>query len=142
VQELAEWRRIVPPSAEVFWPESPTSAWLLLDRPNYLSTIQTAGVVFSRDAALELRRRAAALQPILSPQLFLGWDAGAPELVLGVAPLDRLCDLRAFDYLVTSVDLGRRPAATLEHTTGAHSHRLFLYACSPAAQARAAAAAT
>jgi hypothetical protein len=45
-------------AADVFWPESPVAAWLLLDRPNCLSVLQTSGMVFSRDTAMEVQRRA------------------------------------------------------------------------------------
>jgi len=64
-QQLARFggfRERIPPGSNVFWPESPVAVWILLERPSYLSVIQTSGMVFSRPSALELERRADALR--------------------------------------------------------------------------------
>jgi hypothetical protein len=42
-------------------------AWFTLGRPSYLSVDQSAGVVFSRATALEVRRRSDVLRPIGEP---------------------------------------------------------------------------
>jgi hypothetical protein len=41
--------------------------WFTLQRPNYLSVDQSAGVVFSRATALEVRRRSEILLPVMDP---------------------------------------------------------------------------
>ena len=41
--------------------------WFTLGRPNYLALDQSAGVVFSRDTALEVRRRSEILLPLMDP---------------------------------------------------------------------------
>ncbi len=43
--------------------------WFALQRPNYLALDQSAGVVFSRATALEVRRRSEILLPLMDP----GW---------------------------------------------------------------------
>ena len=137
VAQFAPWRDLIPPGVEVFWPDSPLAAWLVLDRPNYLSATQTSGVVFSRNAALELERRARALQSVVPPRMFLGWENAAPGLGLSTPQLQALCSLAVFEFLVTGADLGFAPLDIVPGTTP-RSPVLRLYRC----QARAAAAAT
>ncbi len=132
VERFAQWRDLIAPGDEVFWGESPASSWVLLNRPNYISGLQTSGMIFSRAAALELRRRALALAGAVGPPTFLSWDYAGAHLSLTTDELRGICRLAAFQYLVTSADLGMPPAAQLD--------RLKLYRCMP--QARAAAAAT
>jgi hypothetical protein len=127
--QLAPWRRIIPPGTNVFWPESPASPWLLLDRPSYLSAIQTSGLVFSRDAAMELERRANALKPVLQPNLFLGWNGGGTALRLSSEQLLDVCRLGVFEFLVTVTDLNLPPAAFLPAQSGPASKGLRLYHC-------------
>jgi hypothetical protein len=66
-REFSAWRRAVPLDGNVFVVPSPTSAafaWFALERPNYLSLDQSSGVVFSRQTALEVRRRAEVVSPV------------------------------------------------------------------------------
>jgi hypothetical protein len=138
VAQFAPWRQRIPPGADVFWPDSPIAAWLVLNRPNYLSATQTSGMVFSRNAALELERRARELQSVVPPQAFLGWDNNAaPGLGLSTPQLQALCSLAVFDFLITGADLGFAPLDVVAGNSP-RSPVLRLYRC----QARAAAAAT
>ena len=54
---FAEWRRQIPPTAQVLWLSSPFPVWYLLERPSYWSTSQMAASVFSEEMARELARR-------------------------------------------------------------------------------------
>ena len=137
VAQFASWREQIPPGADVFWPDSPLAAWIVLDRPNYLSSMQTSGMVFSRNAALEIERRARELQSIVPPQAFLGWDDAAPGLGLSIQQLSAVCRLAVFDFLITPADLGIAPLGVVP-ANSPHAPSLRLYRC----QARAAAAAT
>lgn len=129
VAQYADWRRIIPSGANVFWGESPVATWLLLDRPSYLSAIQTAGMVFSRDAAMEMERRADALASVLPPPLFLNWNTGASSLRLSSQQLLDICRLAAFDFLVTPADLHVPPAAFIPGKSGPASKGMRLYHC-------------
>ncbi len=151
VAEFAPWRKHIPAGAQVFWPDMPLGAWLLLDRPSYLSPMQGAGVVFSRSTAFELQRRALSLQSVLAPQAFLSWSSGSPNLSLSVSQLESACRLAVFDYLVTRTELGFPPVAELTAAGAASTAStrrvaspLRLYRCSAGgdSQARAVAAAT
>ena len=126
------WQEIIAPDDDVFWAESPLSSWVLLNRPNYISGLQTSGMIFSRVSAMELQRRALALSSAVAPATFLSWSHAGAHLSLSPDELQGLCRLAAFNYLVTNADLGMQPVAVLD--------KLKLYRCAP--QARAAAAAT
>jgi hypothetical protein len=70
IAEFAEWRGAIPPASNVLVVPAKNSAsfvWFTLGRPSYLSVDQSAGVVFSRATALEIRRRAEVLVPIMQP---------------------------------------------------------------------------
>jgi hypothetical protein len=70
IAEFANWRRLIAPADAVFVVpahNSATFAWLTLERPSYLTVDQSAGVVFSRETALEVRRRSDVLLPLMDP---------------------------------------------------------------------------
>jgi hypothetical protein len=70
IREFADWRRAIPPTSSVFVADGQNSGlfvWFTLERPNYLTLSQSAGVVFSRPTALEVRRRAQVLLPLVDP---------------------------------------------------------------------------
>jgi hypothetical protein len=132
IARFAPWRSLIAPREEVFWSESPLSTWVLLNRPSYISGLQTSGMIFSHASALELERRAYALKDYVGPATFLSWSGASAHLSLPPDALQEICRSGAFGYLVSNADLGMQPVAVLD--------RLKLYACTP--QARAAAAAT
>jgi hypothetical protein len=70
IQEFADWRDAIPPNSTVLVVPATKAAsfvWFTLERPNYLSVDQSAGVIFSRETALEIRRRSEVLLPIMEP---------------------------------------------------------------------------
>jgi hypothetical protein len=65
--EFSAWRRVIPLDSNVFVVPAPNSAafaWFALERPSYLSIDQSSGVIFSRQTALEVRRRAEVVSPL------------------------------------------------------------------------------
>lgn len=60
-RELEELQRIIPPGASVYKPGGLVFDWFYLQRAHYASGLQTAGVLFSRDTAIESNRRLAKL---------------------------------------------------------------------------------
>jgi hypothetical protein len=124
------WRALIPPDAEVFWPGAPVPTWLLLERPSYLSVAQTSGFVFSRPAALEMARRAAALAgSTMPPSSTLGWDEDGTGVGLGRKQLELACATAEFKYLVTAAQLDLTPLAALSKEVWPISHGLRLYSC-------------
>jgi hypothetical protein len=70
IREFAPWAEIIPPTSTVLvTPPHDVGAfvWFTLGRPNYLTLDQSAGVVFSRATALEVRRRSLVLLPLMDP---------------------------------------------------------------------------
>jgi hypothetical protein len=70
IHEYAAWANAIPPTSTVLVaPPHDVGAfvWFTLERPNYLSLDQSAGVVFSRETALEVRRRSLNLLPLMDP---------------------------------------------------------------------------
>lgn len=128
---LAPWRQLIPPGADVFWPALPVGTWLLLERPNYLSDIQTSGVLFSREAALEMKRRADELSAIVPEAAFWDWKGGEmspPDLTL--RQMAMICKTSRIPFLVTNMNLHIQPIATLPRRAGSISDGLKLYRCS------------
>jgi hypothetical protein len=129
VAQFAHFRQHIPQSSEVFWPESPVSVWMLLDRPSYLSVIQTSGMVFSRASAREFKRRADALSSAVSPSAFMDWNTAGTSMNLSKQQLKDACSTGEFGFLVSSADLGADAVAAIPVATGAASKEIRLYRC-------------
>lgn len=129
IERYSSLREHIPSNADVFWPDSPLSIWILLDRPSYISVTQTSGMVFSRPSAIELERRANALRAALPPATFMNWSAAGSMPALDQFQLSAVCDSGAVTFLVTSVDLGREPDAFVTALTGPASKKVRLYRC-------------
>jgi hypothetical protein len=70
IHEFEDWANVIPPTSTVLVaPSRDVGAfvWFTLNRPNYLALDQSAGVVFSRATALEVRRRSEILLPLMDP---------------------------------------------------------------------------
>jgi hypothetical protein len=70
IHEFADWANAIPPISTVLVaPSHDVGAfvWFTLGRPNYLALDQSAGVVYSRATALEVRRRSDVLLPLMNP---------------------------------------------------------------------------
>ena len=70
INEFADWASAIPPTSTVLVVPAPdvgAFVWFTLQRPNYLSVDQSAGVVFSRATALEVQRRSQVLLPLMDP---------------------------------------------------------------------------
>jgi hypothetical protein len=68
--EFSDWSSAMPPDSTVFVAPARdvgSFVWFTLRRPNYLALDQSAGVVFSRATALEIRRRSRVLLPLTDP---------------------------------------------------------------------------
>lgn len=54
------FRAAIAPGSQVFWPAPHSPAWVLLRTPTWFSADQGAGIVFSRDTAIEYAERKRA----------------------------------------------------------------------------------
>jgi len=132
---FADFRAHIPAGAQVFWPEAPVAVWLLLERPSWLSVIQTSGMVFSRDSAIELNRRAQRLGVAVAPETFMAWNPLGMAVRLSAGQLAAACAGGGFDFLVTPLDLGWPPLAAIpsDRTT---ARQIRLYRCGASTEIR------
>jgi hypothetical protein len=70
IKEFSDWTNAIPPTRTVLVAPAQDVGgfvWFTLERPNYLAVDQSAGVVFSRATAHEIRRRSEVLLPLMDP---------------------------------------------------------------------------
>jgi len=124
--EFSDWRNVIPETDSVLVlppRNSAKFAWFTLQRPSYLSVNQSAGVIFSRATALEVRRRAEVMLPVSDPdwRLFSNMSKarrGAANPPVPSRPLtgDRLISLCAdpqLNFVVAMENVGFDP---IRHT--------------------------
>lgn len=122
IAEFADWRSVIPRSANVYVAnghDAAPFAWFTLQRPNYLSLDQSAGVVFSRATSLEVRRRSEVLAPLMDEDWMLlsknraaHGRAAQPATrltSLTAQTLQGLCGDPQLDFLIAREDVGFDP---------------------------------
>jgi hypothetical protein len=127
IAEFSDWEKAIPPTSTVLvTPARDVGAfvWFTLGRPNYLAVDQSAGVVFSRDTALEVQRRSQVLLPVMDPNwkilTKLRAAAGerkseAPSRPLTALSLKRVCSDSQLAFVISPENIGFDP---LSHETG------------------------
>jgi hypothetical protein len=119
IAEFSDWERAIPPTSTVLvTPARDVGAfvWFTLQRPNYLSIDQSAGVVFSRTTALEVQRRSGVLLPLMDPnwKIWTEIRAGAalgklkipPSRPLTAASLRLICADSQLGFVASPEHLG------------------------------------
>jgi hypothetical protein len=130
---FASWRDRIPHGAEVLWFTSPVAAWVVLERPSYASVQQRASSLFSREAAMILQNRLAAVPEFLLSADSRPWLPGTGEEREGQGTLAEVCDATQVGFVVTRKDLGTAPMVVSELTLPATLRGWKLYACEPRA---------
>jgi hypothetical protein len=137
-QAFSDWSDAIPPTSTVF--VAPTHdvgsfVWFTLQRPNYLALDQSAGVVFSRATALEIRRRSEVLLPVTDPtwKILSGIRRGAAKLKdnaptrpLTAASLIKICGDPKLGFVISTENVGFDP---LRHTREGPWKNWNLYDC-------------
>jgi hypothetical protein len=140
IAEFSDWRRSIAPDDTVFVVpahNSATFAWFILERPSYLTVDQSAGVVFSRTTALEVRRRSDVLLPLMDPDWKLVSEKassstiGGNEGKKGARALTRdslieICKDPSLKFVVARENLGFDP---ITHTHDDNWKLWNLYDC-------------
>ena len=149
IAAFATWRRVIPPDAEVLWPDETSDVWFLLQRPSFWSLDQMAGQVFSRElAALATQREAQVLSVMpwlrhekitfLSSALEAQADApvaAADDAGGGAAPtaqwrgLAAVCRLPGLRFFVSWNRLGPTPYEPILPRADHPDEPLYLYRC-------------
>lgn len=100
---IAQIAAQVPDDATVYWVEAPDKAWFWLGRVNYLSFVQTAGSVFSRETAMEAKRRGPYARASSGNDSSQSWH-GRPQTgrlgVMSVSAARRACADPLLDYVI------------------------------------------
>ncbi|MEJ0038800.1 MAG: hypothetical protein WDO68_22450 [Gammaproteobacteria bacterium] len=126
VDAYGTWRAHIPVGTEVLWMEDPIAAWVLLQRPLFLSVDQTGSVLFSRAAAVEMERRDAVLTKYLPEAHFMMPKVHVPAK--GHSTLERACSSGEIRFIATRIDLG--PPALEQAPAGTKLFRgVRLYQC-------------
>jgi hypothetical protein len=139
IEEFSDWRGAIPLDSNVFVVPAHNSAafaWFTLERPSYLTVDQSSGVVFSRANALEVRRRAQVLLPLMEPDWKLlssmsGTYSGKRNTAASIRPLTRdrlisICRDPQLGFVVAREDLGFDP---LHHMRSGPWQNWNLYDC-------------
>jgi hypothetical protein len=119
IAKFSDWEKAIPPtSAVLVTPARDVGAfvWFTLGRPNYLAVDQSAGVVFSRDTALEVQRRSQILLPLMDPNWKIltklrAAAAGerkseAPIRPLTALSLKRVCSDSQLAFVISPENIG------------------------------------
>jgi hypothetical protein len=139
IAEFSDWEKAIPPTSTVLvTPARDVGAfvWFTLGRPNYLAVDQSAGVVFSRDTALEVQRRSQVLLPLMDPN----WKiltklraaaaderkSEAPSRPLTALSLKRVCSDSQLAFVISPENIGFDP---LRHESAGAWKGWNLYDC-------------
>jgi hypothetical protein len=138
IQAFSDWSGTIPPTSAVF--VAPTRdvgsfVWFTLRRPNYLALDQSAGVVFSRETALEVRRRSEVLLPVTDPtwkilseirRSAVKLKDNAPSRPLTSVALMAICSDPKLGFVISPENVGFDP---LRHTREGPWKDWNLYDC-------------
>lgn len=130
----------LPRNALVYWQHDFRNSWFRLRQGNYASIHQSVGVVFSRESALEARRRLGTLArfgatdgELIPPPRPYRQTAHPPSR----SDLEFLCREPLLDYAILDTDTLSAPLATWIDPSGGKAW--YLYPCTAFRLSRAAA---
>jgi hypothetical protein len=137
IREFSDWRSAIPPTSSVLvTPSSDTGSfvWFTLERPNYLAINQSAGVIFSRATALEVKRRSEVLLPVEDPEWKIlsgmhrssGVKGQSPTRPLTSKSLVSICRDPQLGFVISRENVGFDP---LRHTHSGVWKDWNLYDC-------------
>lgn len=128
----AELVHIIQPPHLTYWGSGLENLWFVLHRGSYASTLQAAGVIFSRQTALEADRRLARLRVLGLPDSRLDWlsktGGESREVAPSIDGIVHLCHDPILDFVVLSKPVaGVSPMKTgrLASSYG----EFYIYAC-------------
>ena len=148
IHEFADWDNVIPATSTVLVaPPRDVGAfvWFTLERPNYLVLNQSAGVVYSRATAMEVRRRSDVLLPLMDPNwnIFTNLhaksaserDKHAPTRPLTLENLAAVCADPQLGFVISPLNVGFDP---VRHVHAGIWQNWYLYDCRRVRSARSA----
>ena len=106
---IPSFTRLIPANGVVYWEDDVKMAWLALGRANYASLSQSYGRVFSRQAAIEAKRRMDRLAALgVMDRIFdFGSLNTASRVHLAkIEDLLSVCQDPVLDFAILTIDLG------------------------------------
>ena len=133
VQAFAPWRDAIPENDDILWPDPPPAEWFELQRANYWSLYQMAGMVFSRDVTMVSTRREKAVTPVL-PMLGRTLTverhyASAPPAPDARPATIGPCGIPGLTFYASWVNLGPTPYPAVAPDRARPHEMLYLYHC-------------
>lgn len=131
---LVEVDRQLPKSAVIYMDDALYLPWLVLHRSNYGGFAQAAGTLFSRDTAMEARRRQQRLEKLGTRDGTLDWhrmqylrdsDVKSHYRFEGLV---HVCHDRAVDYLILEAEFGQASPRAFDEPVLLNK-RYFVYDC-------------
>ena len=144
IAEFSDWQRVIQPDSTVLVVPSRdvgSFVWFTLQRPNYLTMDQSAGVVFSRATAMEVQRRSESLLPVTDPDWKImsrlrEYEASTRKVEVRQRPLTahglaQICQDHKLGFVVSQENVGFHP---LPHQDDGPWKDWNLYACRQVSQ--------
>jgi len=125
---FASWRAHIPEDTEVLWFDNPLDAWLILERRSYVSGLQMLSGVFSRPAAMEMKRRTHAIEAFLAGDLTTAW-LDTSRRVQPDSSLEATCASGEVRFIVTRRPLSAQAIENAPEAVSARFRGLRLYEC-------------
>lgn len=121
------------PGAQVLWVDELVAPWLILHRPSYFNTHQTAGLLFNRDTAQEAFNRQTALKKFNFQfeicRLMNGLNQSEDSCTIDVGAVTELCSDSAgkLNYVVLDTKLQKPSAGSWKIRGGLKGDRDITY---------------
>jgi hypothetical protein len=129
VDEMQAWRNLIPEGEEVLWMDGSIPTWLALQRPSYISSIQSTVTLFSRPAAMALKQRALEIAPVFPDALPLQWTSKSETSKPSTIDLSKICAQIPVRFVVTKEILNTAPLAVASPSLPAGYQNAKLYGC-------------
>ncbi len=104
-QSLERLRELIPIGEDVFTFGPPATTWIGLQRPNYLSGIQMAGIVFSRATAVEANRRFKAILLLCPSKDIEFCNSERSQWTNAISDFTSFCKVAGVKFVLSSVPL-------------------------------------
>ena len=104
---MPSFSRVIPVGAVVYWEDDVQMTWFVLGRASYASLIQTVGLIFNRQTAIEGKRRVDRLAALGVKDGIFAPERDRATLPEGsLAGLVHMCHDPALDYVILSKNFG------------------------------------
>lgn len=105
--QIPSFTRHIPADAVVYWENNVKMTWFTLGRANYASMLQMGVIVFSRQTAIEGKRRMDRLAALGGEDSIFDWGSDATRLPkASVKGLVHVCHDPVLGYVILSKDFG------------------------------------